>query len=209
MLTQPNNAHLHRIPLPHPPPTSNPISSQTHHLCLMFYPCKHNPTKTQPNFLRLLEGRGETQECTQSTTQNHLTLVKPSLSYLSTDPFTTPFSASCPTLSRRKQSSTKDASPTTNCQKFAGGRATFSSQTTQKRRNPRIFSFSSHNKSHNRLHSSFSTKFWFFHSFLYTPFFLSLPSHSGKFLQQTKHLSHFHFFLSFFETFYNFNLTVF
>ena len=126
----------------------------------------------------------------QSTTQNHLTLVKPSLSYLSTDPFTTPFSASCPTLSRRKQSSTKDANPTTNCQIFAGG-------------------FSSHNKSHNRLHSSFSTNFWFFHSFLYTPFFLSLPSHSGKFLQQTKHLSHFQFFLSFFETFYNFNLTVF
>ncbi len=94
ILTLPNNAHLHRIPLPHPPPTSNSIFSQSHHLCLMF--CKHIPTKSKPSFLRLLERRGQTQQCTQSTTHKHVPLVKPSHSYISTDPFTTPFSASCP-----------------------------------------------------------------------------------------------------------------
>ena len=44
----------------------------------------------------------------------------------------------------------------------------------------------------------FQQKLWLFHSFLYTPFFLSLPSHTGKFLQQTKHLVHSNFFPAFF-----------
>ena len=87
----------------------------------MFYPCKHNPTKSKPSFLRLLEGRGQTQHCTQSTTHKYLPLVKPSFSSLSTDPFTTPFSASCSTLSRCKQSTT------TNKQlpKICGGKGNF------------------------------------------------------------------------------------
>ncbi len=73
------NATQQRSSAPHSPPTSTTniqsnfqsVSSSLSNV----YPCKHNPTKSKPSFLRLLEGRGQTQQCTQSTTHKHLPLV--------------------------------------------------------------------------------------------------------------------------------------
>jgi len=138
----------------------------------MFYPCKHNPTKSKPSFLRLLEGRGQTQHCTQSTTHKHLPLVKPSFSSLSTDPFTTPFSDSGPSLSRSKQRTTKDASPATNCQNFAGGKGNFfQAQPPKKEGNIRSSRFPHTTNLKTPFMNHFDKGFWFFYSFLYTFFF--------------------------------------
>ena len=174
----------------------------------MFYPWKHNPTKSKPSFLRLLAGRGQTQQCTHSTTHTHLPLLQPYLSSLYTNPFTTPFSASCTSLSRSKQSTTKDASPTTNCQKFARGKGNFFEPNHQKKRETLdLLVFLTQQIPNHRNKSFWQRVLVFSFIIVFSLNLLVIDSQQQNYTTDKTFGSSYIFFMSFFGTFYTFNLT--